>query len=397
MNARPLTRMVPGILCLLAISLGPAACHRSPAPAPAAAARRPGDGQAIVFPPSSPLLKQVHAETVATATVSSDEIVAPGRIMLDPRRVSRVVPPVPGRVQRVAVQLGDVVHAGQPLLIMESPEAEAALAEARHADAEVSQAAATLRRAQADLDRLKDLWEHKAAARKDALRAEEDLVRAQSADAQARASASQAHRRTEILGLETEGGGPLMVVRAPIGGKVLEVTVTAGEYRTDTTGPAITIADLSSVLVSSEVAERDIRLVEVGERVNVELVAFPGRQFEGRVSRISDTVDPRTRTIQVQAEIANPSGDLRAEMYGRIRHSHRARSVAVVPAQAVVQSADGPFVYIEHATGSFRRARIVAGENHDGRVAVLEGVQAGDRVVVEGVMLLHAQDEGDLR
>jgi cobalt-zinc-cadmium efflux system membrane fusion protein len=178
---------------------------------------------------------------------------------------------------------------------------------------------------------------------------------------------------------------------------VLEVAVTSGEYRTDTNGPVMTIADLTTVLVSSDVAERDIRLVQVGEGVSVELVAYPGQAFEGRVTRISDTVDARTRTVQVQADIANRQGRLRPEMYGRIRHSHVARPVPVVPQQALIQSAGGPFVFVERTLGSFERVAVVPGGTSGGTVAILEGLRAGDRVVVDGAMLLQTHQAGESR
>lgn len=358
---------------------------------PAAVAQQAGRCR---FPPASPQLRQIRTQPVAAADVRSDEVVAPGRIVLDPRRVSRVSLPVAGRVTRLHVQIGEAVRAGQLLLTLDSAEAETALAEGRQAEAALNQARAGVRRAAADLERLRDLLEHKAVARKDVLHAEEDLVGAQAAEAQGEAAWAQARRRIEILGLHAGRSGQQVLVRAPIAGKILELSVTQGEYRTDSGAPVLTIADLTTVLVSSDVAERDIRLVAVGEAVSVELVAYPGRQFQGRVTRINDTVDPRTHTVQVQAEIANRAGGLRPEMYGRIRHSHKSRRVPVVPAQAVVQSARGPYVYVQRTANEFQRTPVVPGEAADGRVAILEGLRPGEQVVVDGVMLLQAQQSG---
>jgi len=147
-------------------------------------------------------------------------------------------------------------------------------------------------------------------------------------------------------------------------------------------------------LVSSDVPERDIRFVQVGETVSVELVADPGEVFDGRVARISDTVDARTRTVTVQAAIANPHGRLRPEMYGRIRHSHAARELPVVPAQAVVQSAAGTYVFVQRGPGTFERVPVATEPVGDNKVAVRHGVREGDHVVVDGVMLLQAIQAG---
>jgi membrane fusion protein, heavy metal efflux system len=350
---------------------------------------RGGQETLVTIPADSPQLRQIRTEPVTIAEGPGDELVAPGRIALDPRRLSRVVLPLPGRIDRVMVRIGDAVRAAQPLLTIDSPEAETALTATRQAEAGVKQAAASLERARGDLDRLRDLYDHEAVARKEVLHAEQDLAQAEGALAQAEAARSQATRRLEILGLREGEPGQKIIVRAPMAGKVLDVTVTPGEYRNDTSETVMMVADLTTVLVTSDVSERDIRLVQAGEHVSVELVAYPGETFEGRVTRIADTVEPRTRTIQVQAEIANPQARLRPEMYGRIRHSHGARRLPVIPQQAIINTPAGPAVFVEHSPGVFEQVLVVTSRATGGQVAVLEGLQSSDRVVVDGAILLQ--------
>jgi cobalt-zinc-cadmium efflux system membrane fusion protein len=78
----------------------------------------------------------------------------------------------------------------------------------------------------------------------------------------------------------------------------LEIAVAPGEYRNDTNASLMTIADLKTVWITSNVPESRIRLIQVGERVDIELAAYPGEVFRGQVKRIADTVDPETRTIK---------------------------------------------------------------------------------------------------
>jgi cobalt-zinc-cadmium efflux system membrane fusion protein len=104
--------------------------------------------------------------------------------------------------------------------------------------------------------------------------------------------------------------------------------------------------------------------------------------------RIADMVDPKTRTIQVQAELPNPQRRIRPEMFGRIRHSHAPHTQPVVPPEAIVHRADGSFLYIEHSKGTFERIRIQTGAPIAGGVPVLQNLHAGDRVVVSGSRLL---------
>ena len=93
---------------------------------------------------------------------------------------------------------------------------------------------------------------------------------------------------------------------------MLDLSVVPGEFRNDTNAPLMTIADLSTVWVTSQVPESYIRFVQVGERVEVSLVAYPGEVFDGRVARVADVVDPQTRTIKVHAELAEPARPLPA-------------------------------------------------------------------------------------
>ena len=353
---------------------------------PADASASPGGPAKIVIPFDSPALKQLRVESVSLANLPGDTVVAPGRIEFDPSRVSRIVLPVPGRVDGVLVRIGDHVTVGQILFAIDSPDADAAISEFRQSQAAVSQTRSALIKAQADRDRAAELFDHKAIAKKDLLASENELVQAQAALDQTEAAREHCRRRLEILGLDE--GGQQVMVKSPLAGKVIDVSITGGEYRNDTTTSVMTVADLSTVWVTSSVPENAIRLIDLGESVEVELVAFPGEIFSARVKRIADTLDPKTRAVQVRAELTNPQGKFRPEMFGTIRHSHASQSVPVVPARAILRRGGESFVYVERALGTFTRVPVVLGTASGDRVPVLKGLQAGDRVVVDGVMLL---------
>jgi len=377
------------IFCLI---LPIARCAKGTAPGAAAGraelAADPPATATIVIRPDSPLLKQIGVEPVGTAQVPKDEVVAPGRIELDSNRVSRVLLPVPGRIDHVLVRLGDPVLAGQPMFTIDSPEADAILSEFRQCQAAVSLAQSTLAKAKADFDRTMELYEHKAAAKKEVLAAENELAQARAGQDQANAACEHAHRKLEILGLAGEPGRQNVTVRSPLAGKVIDLSVTAGEYRNDTTTPVITVADLSTVWVTSAVSENSIRLIDVGEAIQVELVAYPGEVFEARVKRIADMLDPKTRTVQVRAELANPLGKFRPEMFGRIHHSHVMQTLPVVPARAILRRGTDAILYVERSRGIFEKVAVLVGPARGDQIPVLAGIKAGDRVAVDGVMLL---------
>jgi len=320
--------------------------------------------------------------------VPTDEVTAPAKVVLNPNRIARVALPVPGRVTRLLVALGDAVTPGQPLLTMDSPEAHAAIAAALQADATERQAKATLAKAQRDLDRTSKLFEVGAGAKKDVEAAHNDHLQAQEALAQAQALRQQALRKLTLLGLHSSDFGQQIVVRAPFAGKVTEISVGPGDYRSDTSAPVLTIADLSKVWVSADVPEPSLRFVGLGEPVDIEFVAYPGETFHGQVARVADTLDPQARTLKVHVELANPDGRLRPEMFGRLRHPGALHTLPGLPPAAVVQAYGRSLVFVEQAPGQFERREVVLGARRGDMVPVLSGLRAGERVVVEGAMLL---------
>ncbi|MFN7985472.1 MAG: efflux RND transporter periplasmic adaptor subunit [Vicinamibacterales bacterium] len=373
-------------LALLAAGCGP---HASPEPSTGGALAMPAGGNgAVVFDPQSPMLERITRVPVRVMDLPTDEVIAAGKIEANPMHLSKLVMPVTGRIGKVLVALGESVRAGQPLFTVQSPDADAATQAYVSAQAALTQAVSAQTKAQADDDRESDLFAHNAVARKDVLATESALVQAKAAADQARAILEQATRRVKVLGLTPGDFQQEVVVTSPLSGKVLELTVVPGEYRTDQTVPVVTVADLSTVWVTSQVPESYIRFVQAGEHVAISLIAYPDETFEGTVSRIADTVDPQTRTVKVQAELDNRSSRFRPEMYGSIHHIESVAPVPVVPSGAVVQGDGRTLVYVESSPGHFDQREVTLGKPSGAVIRVLHGLTAGERVVADGTMLV---------
>ena len=169
---------------------------------------------------------------------------------------------------------------------------------------------------------------------------------------QARTSRDQARRRLELLGLKAGQFQQQVTVTAPISGRVLEVSVVGGEFRNEINTPLVTVADLSRVWATTDVPESKIRFCKIGGTADLELIAYPGQNFKGRVTRIADTVNSETRTIKVTAELDNPGGRLRPEMFGRLRYADGIVAAAWIPAGAVIRSSDKDFVFRRTISGT---------------------------------------------
>jgi cobalt-zinc-cadmium efflux system membrane fusion protein len=349
----------------------------------------PTDSGEIHLPPDSPQLQRLRVEEVQTEKVPVEEVVVPGKIEAKPTRVSRIALPVAGRVKQVMVTIGDAVREGQPVMAIDSPDIGAGLSAYRQAQAKLSQVRAAEAKADADVNRIRDLFQNRAAAQKDLISAETTLVQSKSDVAQAEAALEESQKKLQVFGIRPDQSSQEVLVRAPVTGKVLEISVTAGEYRNDTSAPVMTIADLSTVFMTADVPENQIRLIRIGEPIQIALTAYPGEIFKGQVKKIGDTVDPQTRTIKVRAELQNPNERLRPEMFGEIRHQQGVREMPVVPAGAIVQGDQRNIVYREKSPGTFEIVDVTVGQRKGDRVPVLTGLQAGDRIVTDGAMLLH--------
>ena len=363
-------------------------CGQQPASAPSDPTRPAAQQGHVVLPPDSPKLSEIRVEAVRASEIPLDEVDAPGKIEVNPNRLAHVLLPLTGRIATVQVKLGDAVNEGQTLLTIESSDADAAESGYLQAGAAVHQAKANLIKAQADNERMNDLFQHNAVARKEVLTTDNALAQARASVEQAEAVRTQALRRLEILGLQPGRFGQKVVVRAPLAGKVLELTVAPGEYRNDPNASLMTIADLRTLWVASDVPESAIRLIRPGERVDIELAAYPGETFYGRVMRLADTVDPQTRTVKVRAELNNSGGRFRPEMFGRMRHVESTRRAPVIPSGAVIQGDGYNFVFVEQSRGVFQQTPVKVGRPVGDLLPVLEGLKPGDRVVVDGAMLL---------
>ncbi len=370
------------------MTLALAGCSEQKPVRQAKAAPEAKPGQAVIDA-NSPQLQQIRTESLESSLVPVGNIAAPGKVEANVNRQSHVVLPVAGRVSTVLVKIGDFVRQGQPVLTLESADIDAAVSSFQQAQATVTQAKSALAKAQMDLDREKDLFEHGAVPQKEVLNAQAVTVQAQAGVEQMQASVEQARRRLQILG--AGAFGQRVTIHAPISGKVMEMSVVNGEFRNDLSAPLMTIADLSSVWVTSDVPETAIRFVKLGEPVKIDLAAYPGETFRGRVAIIGDMVDPQTRTVKVRAELPNADGRLKPEMFGNIQLAEQTEQRPTVPASAVVATDGKTLVWREASKGVFEKVAITTGAQIGERVAVLDGLKATDRIVVDGVMLLASR------
>jgi membrane fusion protein (multidrug efflux system) len=156
--------------------------------------------------------------------------------------------------------------------------------------------------------------------------------------------------------------------------------------------PVADVVDISTVRLVANVVEKDLRRVGTGDPAKVEVDAFPGEVFTGRIARVAPVLDPSTRTAPIEIEIPNQSNRLKPGMYARVNLTIEQRANAlVVPANAVVDRDGQRGVFLaEDSTAAFRPVQV--GIEDGTRVEILGGLTEADRIITTGAAALQSGD-----
>jgi membrane fusion protein, heavy metal efflux system len=332
-------------------------------------------GQRITVPEGSPVRTSLAVAPVAEQDVQRS-LVLPAMVEADPARLIKVLPPLAGRVTQLKVQLGEQVEAGQPLVVIDSPDLAAAYAD-------YDRAKVLLSLALKSRDRQRALVKIGGAADKDLQQGETDYA---TADAEMR----RTEARLKQIGVdaETTNKARMVTVVAPMSGSVIDLAVAPGAFWNDSTAALMTVADLHTVWVTAGVPEKDIALVTKGQSVDVTFPAYPGEVFKGQVLFVSDVLDSDTRRTRVRIAFANPQARLKPGMFANASFYAPARKAAVVPTSALVVKDDATQVLVEVAPWTFEARTVEIGFQQGDQAVLTTGVKAGERVVVRGGVLL---------
>jgi RND family efflux transporter MFP subunit len=168
------------------------------------------------------------------------------------------------------------------------------------------------------------------------------------------------------------------------------------EVRPDSGTPLVTVADLTRLWVLADVYERDLARVQAGAKAVVRVVASPGKTWEGKVTHVGDLVDASTRTVKLRIEVANPTLELKPEMFARVtlQAPPSPTPELSVPSSALLSDGETSAVVVALGKGRFQKRAVETGAEADGRVHILSGLAAGDSVVVDGALFLKAAIDG---
>jgi cobalt-zinc-cadmium efflux system membrane fusion protein len=305
-----------------------------------------------------------------------------GAVAYNAFNTTPVITQVGGPVSRILVVPGEHVKNGQPMLEVSSPDYSQLLGA-------YLKAADSSRLTGKNYSRAQELYQHHAIA-------ERDLEQAESDRTQAQADLNAAEQGMKILGIKNPAdltkatSSAQIPVLAPISGQVVERLVSLGQVVQAGQTQAFTISDLSTVWVLANVYQTDLAVVQSGEDVVVQTDAYP-ESFHGRISYVSPALDPNTRTLQARIIVDNPGEKLKRDMYCTVSVTAGSLSnIIAVPDSSVLRDDNNqPFVYIANGANLFGRRDVELGASQDGRIQVLKGISAGDKVVGDGSLFLQ--------
>ena len=317
-------------------------------------------------------VEKVQKLGVRTEVVAPRELVrtlrAVSTVQADERRLHTVAPRFEGWIERLYVNTtGQSVKKGDPLMDVYSPDLVAAQQEYLIAWQGVQAVAGGSPDVQAGMQRL----------------AESALQRLRNWEIS----------EAELLRLQKEGKArQYLTLRSAVSGVVLEKPSIQGK-RFMPGEVLYQIADLSSVWVLADVFEQDLGMVRLGQPAAVSVDAYPDKVFNGKVGFIYPTVTPETRTAKVRVELPNAQALLKPAMYARVEFASSANKAKVlaVPDSAVLDSGTRQLVLVDLGAGRFEPRVVKLGMRGDGYVEVLDGVKAGEAVVVSANFLIDAE------
>jgi len=338
-------------------------------------AGNPRDANEIVLTAGSPQLNSLKVEPVNEIPVPVTEPLN-GKIVFDENRTARIFSPVAGRALSIKAQVGDVVKTGQTLLVMDSPDVGGAVADVRKAQAD-------MQLKQQALERSRMLVDHGVLAKKEVEVAQADW-------ATSRAESERAGARLKNLGVSTAANDNY-AVRSPIAGVVVDRKINPGsEVRPDGADPLFIVTDPGSLWASIDLPERELSRISQGQKLSVQVDAYPDEVFNGEVKTIGVMVDPTTRRIPVRCTV-DSKGKLKPEMYARItpldNSQHR---VIRLPNSALITEGLYSYVFVEERPLHFKKRKVTLDLQRREYATVKDGLKAGERVVVGGAILLNS-------
>jgi cobalt-zinc-cadmium efflux system membrane fusion protein len=325
-----------------------------------------------------------------------DTLLATGTVSEDPVRVAHIRPLARGLIEKAFVRLGDRVSRGDPLVEYDNIELGLAIGEYLTAQAELQRSLTDVEVKKTILDRGKEMLKVGAIARTAYDLREAEYKDAEAKTAGVRATVAKIVEQIYRFGWTDQdlanlpakqGAGHSIshsVLKAPSSGIITNYHASVGEVVEPST-ELLAITDMSTLWVLADVFEKDLAHVQSGKAAQVRVASYPGKVFQGRITYVADTIEPKTRTAKVRCVVENNGGLLKLEMFATIEIPvDRSSSVLAVPDSAIQQIEGKPVVFVRKSEKEFQKLEVQTGIASGGYTEIRYGLKAGDMVATQG-------------
>ena len=344
-------------------------------------------------------LKTITIEPVVS-TAFRTTLITDGKIAIDEDVSTPVFSPYVGRVIKLLAKPGDKVELGKPLFTVAATDMVQGQNDFLAAKANYDKAVRAMRVADIQLKRARDLVATNAVAKRDVETAEITQVGAVNDLKTGQVALEAARNRLRILGKSDteiaafEAGKQAIsaetTVVAPLSGTIVQRKVGPGQLINGaSTDPVFVIGDLSTIWLIANVRETDATKISVGQDIEFTILALPEKIFKTKINYISASVNPDTHRLQVRAQMANPDGQLRPEMFANVAivTSPEAQSPGL-PRHAIIYEGEDARVWVVREDNTIELRKIKTGITSGSFVQVIDGIKAGERLVTKGSLFI---------
>jgi cobalt-zinc-cadmium efflux system membrane fusion protein len=356
-------------------------------------------------------------------------IEAGAQLQANANAVTRVSPPISGKVTAVNACVGDSVKKGQVIATITSQEIGSLVTDLFKAetdidsqlasdkmqiDFEMKQTASELALCRKQFERAKLLLDEKIGSQASLESAQTEYekhsyviealqqkkLKAEAiANDKKRLARASLEQKLMVLGMPSSTIAKILrdrsvvnmiPIQTPQTGIVLERNVNIGEL-VDPSKSLFVVDDIDNLWLVADIFEQDVQNVKAGQNIEFNVDCFPNKTFTGKLDFVAGTINPDTRTLAVRAVVGNPGLKLKPKMFARMKIFGEKRPVLAVPATAVQDAGSEKVVYIPLSNGEFEERRITAGEEAGGYLEILKGLKNGEKVVVSGSFTLRSQ------
>jgi len=320
-----------------------------------------------------------HMITIDSAKICSidDELHLSGAVAFDENKVVKIFPNSSGHVAEVKVTLGDKVIAGQVLAVIKS--------------ADVAGNYNDLSSAEADVNITKRQLDNQEALYKGGISSQKEYEEAKQNHDKAMAARNKIQSLITINGGGNMQAGGIYYIKAPISGYIVEKKVNAGNFiRPDMTDNMFTVSDLKEVWIWANVFEADISKVKEGYDARVSTLAYPGKDFIGKIDKVSNVLDPNNKVLRIRIKLSNKDFLLKPEMFTNVTISNILNQTAVcIPTTSLVEENSKTYVILYNNNCDLKVSEVEIIKKTGEKAYIKSGVAPGQKLLTHNALLIY--------